>query len=66
MFDSFEGRDELEGDESLLVALDVLQQELVLADVGVGEVELDLLHDLDAEVVIRGLERSVLLLDVVQ
>ena len=35
--------DELEGDEALLVPLDVLQQELVLGDVGVREVELHLL-----------------------
>ena len=42
MFDSLEGRDEFEGNESLLVALDVLQQELVLGDVGIGKVELNL------------------------
>jgi hypothetical protein len=42
VFDSLEGRDEFEGNESLLVALDVLQQELVLGDVGIGKVELNL------------------------
>jgi hypothetical protein len=42
VFDSLEGRDEFEGNESLLVALDVLQQELVLGDVGIGEVEFNL------------------------
>ena len=42
MFDSLEGRDEFEGNESLLVALDVLQQELVLANVGVRKVKLNL------------------------
>ena len=42
VLDSLEGRDEFEGNESLLVALDVLQQELVLGDVGIGEVELNL------------------------
>ena len=42
MFDSLEGRDELERDEALFISLDVLQQELVLADVGVREVELNL------------------------
>jgi hypothetical protein len=42
VLDPLEGGDELEGDESLLVPLDVLQQELVLGDVGVREVELNL------------------------
>jgi len=42
MLDALEAGDELEADEALLVALDVLQQELVLRDVGVREVELDL------------------------
>ena len=58
VLDSLEGRDELERDEALLVALDVLQQELVLGDVGVGEVELDLLNNLLAHVVARDLQRS--------
>ena len=58
VFDSLEGRDELERDKALLVALDVLQQELVLGDVGVGEVELDLLNNLLAHVVARDLQRS--------
>ena len=44
VFDPLEGGDELEGDEALLVPLDVLQQELVLGDVGVREVELDLVN----------------------
>jgi hypothetical protein len=42
VLDPLEAGDELEADEALLVALDVLQQELVLRDVGVREVELDL------------------------
>jgi len=42
VLDPLEGGDELEGDEALLVPLDVLQQELVLGDVGVREVELNL------------------------
>ncbi len=58
VLDSLERRDELERDEALLVALDVLQQELVLGDVGVGEVELNLLNNLLAHVVARDLQRS--------
>jgi hypothetical protein len=42
VLDPLEGGDELERDEALLVALDVLQQELVLRDVGVREVKLHL------------------------
>ena len=42
MLDALEAGDELEADEALLVPLDVLQQELVLGDVGVREVELNL------------------------
>ena len=42
MLDPLEAGDELERDESLLVPLDVLQQKLVLGDVGVTKVELDL------------------------
>jgi hypothetical protein len=45
VLDALEAGDELEADEALLVALDVLQQELVLRDVGVREVELDLAED---------------------
>ena len=37
-----EGGDQLEWDEAVFVPLDVLQQELVLGDVRIGEVELDL------------------------
>jgi hypothetical protein len=44
VLDPLEGGDELNGDEPLLVALDVLQQELVLRDVRVGKVELHLRH----------------------
>ncbi len=67
VLDALEAGDELEGDEALLVALDVLEQELVLGDVCVGEVKLHLLHDLLAEVVVRLLVGHVgLLLDVVQ
>ena len=42
MFEPLEGGDELEGDEPLFVPLDVLEKELILADVGVREVELNL------------------------
>ena len=42
VLDPLEAGDELERDESLLVPLDVLQQKLVLGDVGVTKVELDL------------------------
>ena len=42
MLDSLEARDELETDKAFLVSLDMLQQELVLGDVGVREVELHL------------------------
>ena len=44
VLDPLEGGDELEGDKPLLVALDVLQQELILGDVGIGEVKLNLLN----------------------
>ena len=44
MFDSLERRDKFERDEPFLVSLDVLQQELVLANVSVGKVELNLKH----------------------
>ncbi len=43
MLDPLEGGDELETHKALLVALDVLEQELVLGDVGIAEVELHLL-----------------------
>jgi hypothetical protein len=42
MFDSLERRYQLQRHESLLVPLDMLQQELVLADVGVGKIEFHL------------------------
>ena len=43
MLDPLEARDELEADEALLVPLDVLQEELVLGDVGVREIKLNLI-----------------------
>ena len=39
---ALEAGDELEADEAFLVALHVLQQELVLRNVGVREIKLDL------------------------
>ena len=42
MLDTLEAGDELERHESFLVSLDMLQQELVLGDVGIREVELNL------------------------
>ena len=43
VLDTLEARDELEADEALLVPLDVLQEELVLGDVGVREIKLNLI-----------------------
>ena len=56
-FDPFERGNELEGDESLLVPPDVLEQEGVLEDVFVGKVELDLVHDLLDQILRRRLQR---------
>jgi len=42
VFKPLEGGDELEGNEPLLVPLDVLEKELILANVGVREVKLNL------------------------
>ena len=43
MLDALEAGDELEADKALLVPLDVLQKELVLCDVSIGEVKLNLI-----------------------
>ena len=42
MLDTLEAGDELEADEAFLVSLNMLQQELVLGDVGVRKIELNL------------------------
>ena len=42
MLDTLEAGDELEADKAFLVPLDMLEQELVLGDVGIREVELNL------------------------
>lgn len=42
MLNTLEAGDELEADEAFLVSLDMLEQELVLGDVGIRKVELNL------------------------
>ena len=45
MFDPLKGRNEFQTHETFLVPLDVLEQELVLGDVGITEVKLHLLDN---------------------
>uniref|UniRef100_A0AAG5D5V4 Uncharacterized protein n=1 Tax=Anopheles atroparvus TaxID=41427 RepID=A0AAG5D5V4_ANOAO len=54
--DALEARHQLQAHEALLVAAHVLQQERVLQDVLVGEVELNLLNDPLARLIVRDLE----------
>ena len=46
VLDTLEGRNEFEADKALLVPLDMFKQELVLGDIGITEVELNLLDNL--------------------
>ena len=53
MLDPLEGRNELETHETFLVSLDMLEQELVLGDVGITEVKLHLLDNGLTQLIIR-------------
>jgi hypothetical protein len=52
MLDTFEGRNQFEADKAFLVPLDMLEQELVLGDVGIAEVEFNLLDNLLTKIII--------------
>ena len=53
VFDPFKGRNQFQAHETFLIPLDMLEQELVLGDVGITEVKLHLLDNGLTQLIIR-------------